>query len=119
MYLFQIRKLDSHHRAPDDAAPTRRATLLRANPCVPNGFIGRGERKTVIPVCELEELAVFDDRPRIEALHLTTDSDRKAAGIEAGDRSNPATANEESLPHGRDIVPERSHGAQSRNRYPA
>jgi len=60
MSLYELRELDPHHPASDDATPARRASVLRADACVPNRFLGCAEGEAVIPIGKLEEFAVLD-----------------------------------------------------------
>ena len=119
MNLYEFRELNPHHPAADGAAPARCSATLRPDAGVPNCFLGRGERKAVIPVRELEELAVLDCGSWIEFLHLRSDPDRKATGIKTGNRSDSGATSQESFPGGCNGVAERSHDSEPGDRYAA
>lgn len=118
MGLFELRELDPHHPASDNATPASRTSLLRADACVPNRFLGCAEGEAVIPIGKLEEFAVLDGGSWIEPLYLGSDPGWKAAGVKGLDRSDSRATSEEGFPHGPGIVADRSHGPQPGDCYP-
>jgi hypothetical protein len=117
MSLYELRKLDSHHPASDDAPPACCASVPRTDACVPNRFLSRAEGEAVIPVGKLEELAVLDGTSWVKSLYLGADPDRKAAGVKGLDRGDPRATSEEGFPRGPGVVAEGTDEAQSGDRY--